>query len=82
MTAPDAIHELVAKFDQHRKEYQTHKNETELWRELQTDDMFQGCVAHRLRFSDVIESNRVHGCGDRAPGLSEETVHFRVNLWK
>ena len=30
MPAPEAIHELVAKFDQHRKEYQTHKNETEL----------------------------------------------------
>ena len=34
MTAPHAIHELVAKFDQHRKEYQTHKNETELRREF------------------------------------------------
>jgi len=34
MTAPDAIHELVAKFDLHRKEYQTHKNETELRREF------------------------------------------------
>ena len=30
MPAPEAIHALVAKFDQHRKEYQTHKNETEL----------------------------------------------------
>jgi len=34
MTVPDAIHELVSKFDQHRKEYQTHKNETELRREF------------------------------------------------
>ena len=34
MTAPDAIHELVAKFDQHQKEYQSHKNETELRREF------------------------------------------------
>jgi len=34
MPAPEAIHELVAKFEQHRKEYQTHKNETELRREF------------------------------------------------
>jgi hypothetical protein len=26
MTVPEAIHQLVAKFDQHRKEYQTRKN--------------------------------------------------------
>ena len=34
MTVPGAVHELVSKFDQHRKEYQTHKNETELRREF------------------------------------------------
>lgn len=34
MTVPESIHELVAKFDQHGKEYQSHKNETELRREF------------------------------------------------
>jgi hypothetical protein len=51
MTAPDTVHELVAKFDQHQSEYQSHKNETELQREF-LDPFFEalGCQAIRYRF--------------------------------
>jgi len=54
MTAPDAIHALVAKFDQHQKEYQSHKNETELRREF-LDPFFEALgwdVFNKKRYSE------------------------------
>lgn len=54
MTAPDAIHELVAKFAQHRKEYQSHKNETELRSEF-LDPFFEALgwdVFNRKSYSE------------------------------
>ena len=59
MTTPDIIHELVAKFEQHQKEYQTHKNETELRREF-LDPFFEALgwdvfnrKSYSERFKDV-----------------------------
>ncbi len=56
MTAPDAIHEPVTKFNQYQKEYQSHKNETELWREgtAQVDDAFLEKIE---RWRDTLAGN-------------------------
>ena len=65
MTAPAAIHELVEKFDQHRKEYQQHKNETELRREF-LDPFFEALgwdvfnrKSYSERFKEVMHESSV-----------------------
>ena len=65
MPAPDAIHELVAKFEQHRKEYQSHKNETELRREF-LDPFFEALgwdvfnkKSYSERFKEVLHKQLV-----------------------
>lgn len=54
MTAPAAIYELIERFEQHRKEYQQHKNETELRREF-LDPFFEALgwdVFNRKSYSE------------------------------
>jgi len=65
MIVPGAIHELVSKFDQHRKEYQTHKNETELRREF-LDPFFEALgwdvfnkKSYSERFKEVLHEASV-----------------------
>jgi hypothetical protein len=41
MPSPEAIHELVAKFEKHNKKYQSHKDETELQLES-PNPLFEG----------------------------------------
>jgi type I restriction-modification system DNA methylase subunit len=65
MTAPAAIHELVEKFEQHRKEYQQHKNETELRREF-LDPFFEALgwdvfnrKSYSERYKEVVHESSV-----------------------
>ncbi len=87
MPAPDAIHELVAKFDQHRKEYQTHKNETELRLEFLNPffealgwDVFNK-KSHSERFKEVLHEASVEVEGkakaaDYAFRVGDKTMFF------
>ena len=87
MTAPDAIHELVAKFEQHRKEYQTHKNETELRREF-LDPFFEALgwdvfnkKSYSERFKEVLHEASVEVEGkakaaDYAFRAGDKTMFF------
>jgi len=87
MTAPNAIHELIAKFDQHRKEYQTHKNETELRREFLDPffvalgwDVFNkksysGCFKEVLHEASVEMEGRAKAA-DYAFRVGDKTIFF------
>ena len=87
MTAPDAIHELTAKFEQHRKEYQSHKNETELRREF-LDPFFEALgwdVFNKKSFSERFKevaheiSVEVEGqakAADYAFRVGDKTIFF------
>ena len=87
MTAPDAIHELVKKFEQHRKEYQSHKNETELRREF-LDPFFKALgwdvfneKSYSERFKEVAHevSVEVEGqakAADYAFRVGDKTIFF------
>jgi len=87
MTAPDAIHALVAKFDQHQKEYQTHKNETELRREF-LDPFFEALgwdvfnkKSYSERFKEVLHEASVEVEGkakaaDYAFRVGDKTMFF------
>ena len=87
MTAPETVHELVAKFDQHRKEYQTHKNETELRREF-LDPFFEALgwdvfnkKSYSERFKEVLHEASVEVEGkakaaDYAFRAGDKTIFF------
>ncbi|MDK1082072.1 MAG: type I restriction endonuclease, partial [Anaerolineae bacterium] len=87
MTAPDAIHELIAKFDQHGQEYQTRKNETELRREF-LDPFFQALgwdvfnkKSKSERFKEVLHEASVEVEGkakaaDYAFRVGDKTMFF------
>jgi hypothetical protein len=87
MTAPDTIHALVAKFDQHQSEYQTHKNETELRREF-LDPFFEALgwdifnkKSYSERFKEVLHEASVEVEGkakaaDYAFRVGDKTMFF------
>ena len=89
MPAPEAIHELVAKFDQHRKEYQTHKNETELRREFLDPflvalgwDVFNK-QGYAERIKDVIHEDSLEVEGTtKAPDYAFRVGERPSSLWK
>jgi hypothetical protein len=81
MTAPDSVNELVAKFAQHRKEYQTHKNETELRREF-LDPFFEALgwdvfnkKSYSERFKEVLHEASVEVEG-KAKGADYAFLHL------
>jgi hypothetical protein len=54
LTAPDSVHELAAKFDQHQKEYQSHNSEA-------TDAAIDRLVYGLLPLGMDIPSGTIYG---------------------